>query len=429
MRSRMIWFAFFVVVIDAMGIGLLMPVLPDILEELTGGDISQTAQVAMALTVVYAGMQFLFGPLIGSLSDRFGRRPVLLLSIAALGLDYILLAIAPTVFLLFIGRIIAGIAGATQSTAVAVAADLSDGENRAKTMGLVFAGFGLGFIIGPALGGLLGWLGTEQPAFLGPQLQAFFGQLGNRAPMYMAALLSLANFAFGFFVFKESLPLKSRRPFSLLRANPLGAILSIRHLRGIFLLLAVIFLFGVAQVVYPAVWSFFARAAVGWNVGQVGLSLTIVGIGFFVVQAVLVGPLTKRFGEGGVLMIGLGFNLIAFTVLTFARQDWLIWAGIPISALGILVGPAASALLSKSVDETRQGEVQGISASLNAIAFLIGPIILTNTFLFYTGSDAPVFWPGAPFGIAALIVVVCIPLMILFLRGRQASSAVEEHAA
>jgi len=191
----------------------------------------------------------------------------------------------------------------------------------------------------------------------------------------------------------------------------------------------VIFLFGVAQVVYPAVWSFFARAAVGWNVGQVGLSLTIVGIGFFVVQAVLVGPLTKRFGEGGVLMIGLGFNLIAFTVLTFARQDWLIWAGIPISALGILVGPAASALLSKSVDETRQGEVQGISASLNAIAFLIGPIILTNTFSFYTGSDAPVFWPGAPFGIAALIVVVCIPLMILFLRGRQASSAVEEHAA
>ena len=222
MRSRMIWFAFFVVVIDAMGIGLLMPVLPDILEELTGGDISQTAQVAMALTVVYAGMQFLFGPLIGSLSDRFGRRPVLLLSIGALGLDYILLAIAPTVFLLFIGRIIAGIAGATQSTAVAVAADLSDGENRAKTMGLVFAGFGLGFIIGPALGGLLGWLGTEQPAFLGPQLQAFFGQLGNRAPMYMAALLSLANFAFGFFVFKESLPLKNRRPFSLLRRKPAG---------------------------------------------------------------------------------------------------------------------------------------------------------------------------------------------------------------
>ncbi|MDA8603992.1 MFS transporter, partial [Alphaproteobacteria bacterium] len=388
----------------------------------------------MALTVVYAGMQFLFGPLIGSLSDRFGRRPVLLLSIGALGLDYILLAIAPTVFLLFIGRIIAGIAGATQSTAVAVAADLSDGENRAKTMGLVFAGFGLGFIIGPALGGLLGWLGTEQPAFLGPQLQAFFGQLGNRAPMYMAALLSLANFAFGFFVFKESLPLKNRRPFSLLRANPLGAILSIRHLRGIFLLLAVIFLFGVAQVVYPAVWSFFARAAVGWNVGQVGLSLTIVGIGFFVVQAVLVGPLTKRFGgkcqhRKGNKVEGLGFNLIAFTVLTFARQDWLIWAGIPISALGILVGPAASALLSKSVDETRQGEVQGISASLNAIAFLIGPIILTNTFSFYTGSDAPVFWPGAPFGIAALIVVVCIPLMILFLRGRQASSAVEEHAA
>lgn len=423
MRSRMIWFAFFVVVIDAMGIGLLMPVLPDILEELTGGDVSQTAQVAMALTVVYAGMQFLFGPLIGNLSDRFGRRPVLLLSIGALGLDYILLAIAPTVFLLFVGRIIAGIAGATQSTAIAVAADLSDENNRAQTMGFVFAGFGLGFIIGPALGGLLGWLGTEQPEFLGPQLQAFFGQLGNRAPMWLAAILSLANFAFGYFVFKESLAPQNRRPFSLARANPLGAILAIRHLRGIFLLLTVIFLFGVAQVVYPAVWSFFARAAVGWNVGQVGLSLTLVGIGFVVVQAGMIGPLTKRFGEGGVVMIGMGFNLAAFTLLTFARTDWVIWAGIPISAMGVLVGPAASALLSKSVDETRQGEVQGISASLNAVAYLIGPLILTNSFSYFTASDAPIFWPGAPFAIAALLVVVCLPLMMLFLQRFKAKAS------
>ena len=424
MRSRMIWFAFFVVVIDAMGIGLLMPVLPDILEELTGGDISQTAQVAMALTVVYAGMQFLFGPLIGNLSDRFGRRPVLLLSIGALGLDYILLAVAPTVFLLFVGRIIAGIAGATQSTAVAVAADLSDENNRAQTMGFVFAGFGLGFIIGPALGGLLGWLGTEQPEFLGPQLQTLFGQLGNRAPMWLAAFLSLANFAFGYFVFKESLVPENRRPFSLARANPLGAILAIRHLRGIFLLLAVIFLFGVAQVVYPAVWSFFARAAVGWNVGEVGLSLTLVGIGFVVVQAGMIGPLTKRFGEGGVVMIGMGFNLAAFTLLSFARADWIIWAGIPISAMGVLVGPAASALMSKSVDETRQGEVQGISASLNAVAYLIGPLILTNSFSYFTASDAPIFWPGAPFAIAALLVVVCLPLMLLFLQRFKASEQV-----
>lgn len=415
MRARMIWFAFFVVVIDAMGIGLLMPVLPDILEELTGGDISQTAKVAMALTVVYAGMQFLFGPLIGNLSDRFGRRPVLLVSIFALGLDYILLAIAPTVLLLFIGRIIAGIAGATQSTAIAVAADLSDEDQRAQTMGLVFAGFGLGFIIGPALGGLLGWFGTEQPAFLGPQLQAVFAQLGNRAPMYLAALLCLGNCLFGFLVFKETLPPEKRRPFSLLRANPLGALLVLRDMRGIYLLLTVIFLFGVAQVVYPAVWSFFARAAVGWNVGQVGLSLTLVGIGFVVVQAGMIGPLTRRFGEGGVVLIGLGFNLAAFVVLTFARTDWVIWAGLPICAMGVLVGPATSALLSKSVDDTRQGEVQGISASLNAVAFFVGPLILTNTFATFTAAQAPVYWPGAPFAIAALLVMMCVPLMLLFL--------------
>lgn len=428
MRARMIWFAFFVVVIDAMGIGLLMPVLPDILEELTGGSISQTAKVAMWLTVVYAGMQFLFGPLIGNLSDRFGRRPVLLISIFALGLDYIFLAIAPTVLLLFVGRIIAGIAGATQSTAMAVAADLSDEDKRAQTMGLVFAGFGLGFIIGPALGGLLGWLGTEQPDFLGPQLQAFFGQLGNRAPMYLAALLSLANFAFGFFVFKETLPQKNRRPFSMIRANPLGALLAIRHLRGIFLLLTVVFLFGIAQVVYPAVWSFFARAAVGWNVGEVGLSLTLVGIGFVVVQAGMIGPLTRRFGEGRVVLIGMGFNLAAFTLLTFARTDWVIWAGIPLSAMGVMVGPATSALLSRSVDETRQGEVQGISASLNAIAYFVGPIILTNTFATFTSADTPVFWPGAPFAIAALLVVICVPLMVVFLREFEPKKSGEDKA-
>ena len=417
MRSNMIWFAFFVVVIDAMGIGLLMPVLPDILEELTGGTLSQTANIAMWLTAVYAFMQFLFGPLIGGLSDRFGRRPVLLISIGALGLDYILLAIAPTVALLFVGRIIAGIAGATQSTAFAVAADLSDSKNRAQTMGLVFAGFGLGFILGPALGGLLGWLGTEQPAFLGPTLQSFFGQLGNRAPMYLAALLSLGNFAFGYFFFKESLSDKHRRPFSFVRANPIGALWAARSIRGIYMLLAVVFIFSISQVVYPAVWSFFARAAVGWDVGQVGLSLTLVGIGFVVVQAGLIGPLTKRLGEGKVALIGMVFNFLAFLLLAFAREGWIIWAGLPICAMGVLVSPAISSLLSKSVDETRQGEVQGISSSLNAIAFFIGPLILTRSFSFFTGDKAPTFWPGAPFFISMSLVVICIPLMILALRG------------
>ena len=314
-RRHAAMFVFVTVVLDSMGIGIIMPVMPDLLQELSGLSIGEAALWGGYLSFSYAAMQFLFSPLIGNLSDRYGRRPVLLVSLATLGVDYVVMALAPSLWLLFVGRVIAGIAGATYSTATAYIADVTPKEKRAAAFGLVGAGFGVGFILGPAIGGLM-------------------GELGTRAPFYAAAAIAFANFVYGWLVLPESLAPENRRPFEWLRANPLGAIRQISNFPMVAWLLGATVLFGLAHMVYPAVWSFYTKAAFNWSNAEIGLSLAVVGICFTIVQGGLIGFILKRLGEVKTALLGFVANILGMMGIALATQDWMVYALMPITALG-----------------------------------------------------------------------------------------------
>lgn len=402
--NRTILFAMAVIIIDAMGIGLLMPVLPDLLAELQGIDpatltdevgenpIGELAGVGMWIAAAYMAMQFLFGPTLGNLSDRFGRRRVLLVSLFALGIDYLIMGFASTLWMLFVGRILAGIAGATYGTAYAAVADVSSPEDKARNFGLIGAGFGIGFVFGPLLG-------------------AGLAEFGTRAPIFAAAGLSFLNFALGAALFAETLPAAKRRAFSWLRANPLGALAQVRTVPQVHRWLAVAFIFGLAFTVYPAVWSYYGRAVAGWGAREIGISLGIVGVGFALVQVLVLPRLIERFGTPRVLQIGLIASLISFIGLAFAQTGWQIYLLTPFSALGIIVNPAIQSLLSNSVSEQEQGEIQGINGSIAAIAALISPFIMVGSFAYFTPAEADAFrFPGAPFLICAGLMLVLMGL-------------------
>ena len=408
--NRTLFFAVGVVIVDAMGIGLLMPVLPDILAELRGLDpqvlqetqeanpIGEIAGVGMWLMAVYMGMQFLFGPTVGNLSDRFGRRRVLLVSLFALGIDYLILGFAGAVWVLFVGRLLAGIAGATYATAYAAVADISTAANKARNFGFVGAGFGIGFVLGPAIGAVLAGLDA-------------------RAPIFAAAILAFANFAFGYLFFTETLDQKDRRPFEWSRANPLGALGQIRRRPEIQGWLLAAFLFSLVFTVYPAVWSYYGRAVAGWDRQDVGISLAVVGGAFAFVQAVLLGPLVTRFGPERTLRLGLAAALICFLGLGFAQNGVHIYLTVPFSALSVMVNPMITSLLSNSVGKDVQGELQGINTSLAAIASTLSPFIMVGTFIWATPPDAEAFrLPGAPFLVCAALILV---LFVVVQRQKQ----------
>lgn len=401
-RRHAAMFVFVTVVLDSMGIGIIMPVMPDLLQELSGLSIGEAALWGGYLSFSYAAMQFLFSPAIGNLSDRFGRRPVLLVSLATLGVDYIVMALAPSLWLLFIGRIIAGIAGATYSTATAYIADVTPKEGRAAAFGLVGAGFGVGFILGPALGGLM-------------------GELGTRAPFYAAAVVAFANFAYGWFVLPESLAPENRRPFEWLRANPLGAIRQISKFPMVAWLLGATLLYGLAHMVYPAVWSFYAKAAFNWSNAEIGISLAIVGVCFTIVQGGLIGFILKRLGEVRTAALGFLANILGLTGIAFATQDWMVYALMPVTALGALVTPALTGLMANRVPDDQQGELQGLISSLNAVTAIVSPLVLTQLFGYFTAPAGSVFFPGAPFAAAAMIVVIALIPFNIGLRVRAAS--------
>jgi len=377
------------VMIDAMGVGLIIPVMPDLIREITGGDLANAALWGGVLTTVFAVMQFLFGPVMGNLSDRFGRRPVLLITLFVMAADYVVMALAGSIWLLFLGRVVGGITAATQSTANAYMADISDPDKKAQNFGLVGAAFGVGFVIGPLLGGVL-------------------GEWGTRAPFWAAAVLAGANAVLGYFVLTETVTDAIRRPFDWRRANPFGAFKSLRALPGIGRLFAVFFLYQVAFFVYPAVWAYFGHARFGWNAGMIGLSLGLFGIMMAIVQGGVIRIILRKLGERGTVIYGLVFDVFAFGALAFVTSGTVALILTPLTALGAVISPAIQGMMSKAVGDKRQGELQGALTSVGAIAMIVSPLLMTYTFAEFTREDASVYFPGAPFLVALALIVLAL---------------------
>jgi DHA1 family tetracycline resistance protein-like MFS transporter len=386
-RKAAMGFILVTLAIDAMGIGLIVPVLPDLIRTVTGGTLAAAALWGGVLTTAFAVMQFLFGPLTGNLSDRYGRRPVLLVSMAVMAADYLVMALAGSVWWLFAGRVVGGIASSTQSTAGAFVADISAREEKAARFGLMGAAFGLGFVLGPALGGLL-------------------GQLGPRAPFYAAALLAGLNCLLGLAVLPETVTERTRSPFSLARANPLGAFKQMRALPGLSRLFVLVFLYDFAFIVYPATWAFFAREQFGWAPAMVGLSLAGFGLSSAAVQGWLIRPVLRALGERHTVLAGLAFSLLAFVVLSGIGNGTLTLILIPVASLGLMVGPALQGMMSRRVGDDTQGALQGAITSSRALAAILSPMVMTATFSAFTAPDAPLHLPGAPFVLAALLMVI-----------------------
>jgi len=386
-------FILITVAIDSMGIGLIMPVMPDLIREVSGGDLAHAAIWGGILSTVFAVMQFLFGPLVGNLSDRFGRRPVLLVALGVMAIDYLVMALAGALWLLLIGRIIGGITAATHSTANAYMADISKPEEKSANFGLIGAAFGIGFVIGPIIGGLL-------------------GELGTRAPFYAAAALAAANTVFGYYVLPETVTDRIRRPFSAARANPFNAFKHVSNLPGIGKLLIVYFLYQIAFYVYPAVWAYFTRARFGWEDGMVGLSLASFGIGIAVVQGGLMPFILRQLGEHRTVLVGLGFSLCAFFAMAIVTNGVIALILTPLSAFASVVNPALQGIMSRNVPDDSQGELQGVLTSIAAVSMILSPLLMTQLFAYFTSAGAAVFFPGAPFVLSAALVIGCVAVFV-----------------
>ena len=394
-------FILITVMLDSMGIGLIMPVMPDLIQELEAGDLGQAALWGGILAAIFAVMQFLFGPVIGGFSDRFGRRPVLLIALVVMAFDYVLMAVAGTIWLLVIGRIIGGITAATQSTASAYMADISKPEDKSANFGLIGAAFGMGFVLGPLMGGLL-------------------AEYGTRAPFWAAAVLAGANAIFGYFALPETVTDQIRRPFSLRRANPLGAFKHIGQLPGLGRLMGMSFIYGIAFFVYPSIWAYFGKLQFGWGPGMIGLSLGAFGIGIAIVQGVLIRPILARIGERNAVLLGLGVDVVAFVALGFVTNGWIALALTPLTALGSIAGPALQGIMSRTAPDDQQGELQGALTSINAVASIAAPLAMTQVFFYFTHENAPIYLPGAPFILSAILVVGAIGVYLPALRTKQA---------
>lgn len=386
-RKAALSFIFITLLLDVIGIGIIIPVFPLLIEQLTGGNISQASQWSGWLTFAYAAMQFICAPIVGNLSDKYGRRPVLLMSLLGFGIDYIFLALAPTIWWLFIGRIIAGGFGASFTTATAYIADISTEENRAKNFGMIGAAFGLGFVIGPALGGLL-------------------GELGPRAPFITAAILTLINVVYGYFVLPESLDKTHRRPFEWRRANPVGSLLQLMKYKGLGgLIVSLVFLY-IASYAVQSTWTFVNIEKFNWSPFTIGISLTVVGLLVAAVQGGLIRYINPKIGNEKSIYLGLGLYALGMLLFAFATESWMMFAFLIPYCLGGIAGPALQAIMSGNVPQNEQGELQGALTSLMSATAIIGPLFMTYLFAWFTRPNAPVKFAGAPFLAGAVLMVV-----------------------
>ncbi|MBL4807934.1 MAG: TCR/Tet family MFS transporter [Rhodobacteraceae bacterium] len=394
MSSRLpVIFIIITVMLDSVGVGLIMPVMPDLIRSINGATISEAAVWGGLMAFTYALTQFLFGPTIGNLSDRFGRRPVLLTSLVVMSLSYLIFALAQTIWLLVLARVLTGITGATFSTANAYMADITPPEKRAASFGLVGAAFGVGFIFGPAIGGIL-------------------GEYGARAPFYAAAAVAALNAMLGLFVLPETLTPEKRRAFDFSKINPLRAILRIRNVPGVGPFVLVLFLFGVAQNVYPSVWSYFTQEQFGFSTGMVGISLAIFGLCMALVQGGLIRVVIPRFGEWRTAQIGLALNVVVLMITAMISTQVFLFVLMPVMALGVVVSPALQGLMSNATSSEHQGELQGVLASVQGLAMIFSPLIMTSLFRVFTAENAPVYLPGAPFIAASLLMVLALILLM-----------------
>ena len=387
-RKAAIGFIFITLLIDVTGLGLIIPVVPKLIEDLLHtSNISKVALFGGLLTFSYAIMQFLFAPVLGNLSDKYGRRPVLLFSLLGFGLDYVLLAFAPSIGWLFVGRIMAGITGASMTTASAYIADISTPETRAQNFGMIGAAFGLGFIVGPMIGGLL-------------------GEMGPRIPFLVAAGLALLNAAYGYFVLPESLDASNRRAFDWKRANPISSLKNLSRFPAVAGLIISFFLIYVASHAVQSNWSYFNIEKFKWTPKMIGISLAVVGVLVSLVQGVLVRFVNPKIGNEKSVYVGLGLYTIGLILFGLASQSWMMFVFLIPYCLGGISGPGLQAIISGSVPANEQGELQGSLTSIISITSIVGPLVMSNLFAFFTGPIAPFYFPGAPFMLAALLMLL-----------------------
>ncbi len=389
-RRAALAFIFVTVLIDVLAFGLIIPVLPHLVEQFSGGETEVAAYWIGAFAFVFAAIQFVSSPIQGALSDRFGRRPVILLSCLGLGLDFVFMALAPSLAWLFVGRVISAVTSASFTTANAYVADVTAPEGRARSYGMIGAAFGAGFVIGPLVGGLL-------------------GEIDLRLPFWFAAGLALLNFAYGLFVLPESLPVERRAPrFDWSHANPFGSMKLLARYPQVFGLAAVVFIANMAHYVYPSVFVLYADYRYGWGQREVGYVLAVVGVLSVLVNAVLVGKAVQRLGERRALLGALACGAIGFAIYGYAPLGWVFLVGLPVSALWAIAAPATQALITRQVGADVQGRVQGALMSLTSMAGIVGPAVFAGSFGFFIGERAPVHLPGAPFYIAGLLLLVAV---------------------
>jgi len=385
-RSALV-FVLLSVFIDSLGFGIILPSMAPVIMELTGQPEPIAVKWNGYLMAVYALLQFFMAPIFGNVSDRIGRRPVLLWSLAAFGIDFLLTGMASTMTWLFIGRAVAGVFGASFAAAGAYIGDISSDQNRARNFGFIGAAWGSGFTLGPVIGGMV-----AEP----------------RAPFFIAAALALANVIFGFFVLPESLPRERRRKFEWARANPLGAVRSLAHLPMVAGLLLAVFLYQVAHDSLPAVWMFYTQHRFGWGRAEVGMSLTFVGVMTVIVMGGLTGVVVPKIGERRAIIFGFLLMMLGFLGYGFATHGWMLYVAMAIGSLGGIANPAVQTVMSRQAGPSAQGELQGAVASLNGIAAVISPLVMTQLFSYYSQPSAPLLLPGAPYLVSGVLVFLCV---------------------
>ena len=396
-RQAAMGFILVTVFVDVIGWGLIIPVMPTLIAGMKKMPVNEASSYGGWLLSAYAIMQFVCAPILGNLSDKYGRRPVLLFSLFGFGIDYLFLALAPSYGWLFVGRIIAGITGASFTTASAYIADISTNETRAKNFGMIGAAFGLGFIIGPAIGGLLSGLGI-------------------RAPFYAAAILCFLNFLYGYFILPESLGKEHRREFEWKRANPLGSLIQLKKYPALGGLMLALFLVYLAAQAVQGNWNYFTMYRFSWNAKMVGVSLAVVGLLVALVQAVLTRIVNPRIGNERSVYLGLVFYAAGLFLFAFATKGWMMFVFLVPYCLGGIAGPSLQSIMSANVPKNEQGELQGALTSIMNLTTIIGPALMTNLFKYFTEPVAPFYFPGSSFFLGAILIMIGVYVAYLALR-------------